>query len=208
MDEIKMFETLRPPAPDGTSQVRQAARSRLDKELAGPLRTRSAHRHRRALMLAGATATAAVAAVAVFGLLPGGGSGPFVTSAWAVQRNANGTITVTFKDAQDAAGLQSTLQADGVAAYVRSLAPTSTCVYQQVGGNAEAVSTIRKVLSPPTGSAADSATAVTINPSAMPAGTAILIQVTVPGPGSLSVAPTLLGNDNPPTCAPPPARHS
>lgn len=207
MDEISMFATLKPSAAD-TSEVRQAARTRLDKEFEAPHRTGRTRRHRRALMLAAATATAAVAAIAVFGVLPGGGSGPFVTAAWAVQRNADGTITVTFKDAQDAAGLQKTLQADGVAAYVRSLPPTSTCVYQQVGGNAEATSTIRKVFLPPTGSAADPTTAVTINPSAMPAGTAVLIQVTAPGPDSVSVAPTLMGNDNPPTCAPPPARHS
>jgi hypothetical protein len=206
MDETKMFATLKPPVHADTSQVRQAARSRLDKELEGPLRTGRAYQHRRALVLAAATATAAVAAIAVFGVLPGSGSGPFVTAAWAVQHNTNGTITVTFKDAQDASGLQSTLRADGVAAYVRSLPPTSTCVYRQVGGPAESASTMRKVLLPPTASAAGSSTAVTINPSAMPAGTAVLIQVTAPGSGSLSVAPTLMGNDHPPTCAPPPAR--
>jgi len=74
---------------------------------------------RRLLLAAGAIAAAAAAAIAMPSVLPGLGTGSLVTAAWAVQRNPDDTIEVTFKQARDVAGLQRYLRAHGVPAYVR-----------------------------------------------------------------------------------------
>ena len=64
---------------------------------------------RRLLPAAGAIAAAAIAMPSV---LPGPGTGSLVTAAWAVQRNPDGTIEVTFKQARDVAGLQRYLRGE------------------------------------------------------------------------------------------------
>src|SRR5215469_13077260 len=180
MDEIGMFTALRPAPPAEPDRIRRAARDRLDTALAGPQGGRRLRGRRRLIALAAGVAVVAGAAVVVPTILAGGASSSFVTSAWAVQRSPDGTIAVTFKDAGDPSGLQRTLRADGVAAYVRHLPATSTCAYRQAASPA----------------------AVTIHPSAMPKGTAVLIQVYEPGPGTISVHASVMGNDRPPVCVP------
>jgi len=197
MDEIGMFTALRPAPPAEPDRIRRAARDRLDTALAGSQGGRRLRGRRRLIALAAGVAVVAGAAVVVPTILAGGASSSFVTSAWAVQRSPDGTIAVTFKDAGDPSGLQRTLRADGVAAYVRHLPATSTCAYRQAGGPAESGSVAQQVLSPPA-----SPDAVTIHPSAMPKGTAVLIQVYEPGPGTISVHASVMGNDRPPVCVP------
>lgn len=201
MDEISMFTALRPSPPTDPGQIRRATRDRLDKALAESHRPSRMRGRRRSIVLAVGVAVAAGAAIVVPAVLPGGASRSFVTSAWAIQRNPNGTIKVTFDDARDPAGLQRALRADGVAAYVRHLSATSTCAYRQAGGPSEPRSIVQEVLPPPV-----SPNAVTIRPSAMPKGAAVLIQVYVPGPDTLNVAASLMSNDRFPVCLPLPRK--
>ena len=81
-------------------------------------RGRTVRARRRIRRLAGAVAAVAAAAVALTVLLPAGHQPADQLAAWTVARQANGTINVTIRELRDAAGLQSTLRADGVPASV------------------------------------------------------------------------------------------
>ena len=81
-------------------------------------RGRTVRARRRIRRLAGTSAAVAAAAVALTVLLPAGHQPADLVAAWTVARQANGTINVTIRELRDAAGLQSTLRADGVPASV------------------------------------------------------------------------------------------
>jgi hypothetical protein len=81
-------------------------------------RGRTVRARRRIRRLAGAVAAVAAAAVALTVLLPAGHQPADQLAAWTVARQANGTVNVTIRELRDAAGLQSTLRADGVPASV------------------------------------------------------------------------------------------
>jgi hypothetical protein len=79
-------------------------------------------RRRRRLLLAG-TATAAAAAAAVLFAI----GSDRVTPAFAVDRQADGDVTVTINDLSDARGLQSKLRADGINAVVNYTPAGKAC---------------------------------------------------------------------------------
>lgn len=58
-------------------------------------------------------------AIVVPAVLPGGAGAAFATKAWAVERHADGTVTLTLdQEFSDLNGLQATLRADGVPAII------------------------------------------------------------------------------------------
>jgi hypothetical protein len=128
VNEIELFTRLAPPPPTDTQEMKAGARARLVREItqSGALTgavpaDRKRRRRRRRIALGIAVAAAAVcAAIVVPAVLPGSAPASFVTKAWAVQRNPDGTVTLQLsKFAFDGAGLQQALQADGVPALVR-----------------------------------------------------------------------------------------
>ena len=173
---------------------------------------------RRLLLAAGASAAAAAAAIVVPAVLPGRDAGSLVTAAWAVQHNQDGTVTVTFKQARDAAGLQRYLRTHDVPAYVRFIpfvrAPAGDYRRAQVcgptgpgnlPGGQRNVTILEDVFPFLAAGGAPAGDALTIRPSRIPAGDSILIEVSwFPGDGRLgeNVGDQVLGNDNPPTCTP------
>ena len=97
--------------------------------------SRAIRARRRIPALAGAlTAAAAATAAAALVLTSGPGAVPgqqataghirtVVTAAWTVREDADGTVTVYLRQYANPAGLQQTLQADGINAIVRPLPP-------------------------------------------------------------------------------------
>jgi len=214
MDEIAMYTALRPPAPGNAGELTGAVRRRLAGEFSTPRRARPGRR--RLLLAAGAIATAAAAAIVVPAVMPGQGAGSLVTAAWAVQRNPDGTIEVTFKQAGDAAGLQRALRAEGVPAYVRLIPwvatgnehyrPALTCGPTGPGnlpGGQRNVAILEQVFPFLAAGGAPAGDALTIRPSRIPAGDAVLVEVArYPGGLGTNTGDQVLGNDNPPTCGP------
>jgi hypothetical protein len=247
MDEITMFATIRPAPLAEAGPIRQQARARLDAALQGPPRRpgrgygastrpgerRRLGRYRRPALLGAAAAVVAVgAAIVVPAVLPAGGGGSVVTAAWAVQREPDGTVTVTLKDVFDLGGLQQALDGAGVPAKVITV-PTNPADYT---GPLAAVNPVHQVtvsgcFYPTTGSYVAPApvqqAVVTrvvnatgtglqalyvIHPSAMPAGSVLLIQgVAIGGQGPRAAAdvselasfpaPAVLASDSlPPGC--------
>ena len=127
--ELTLFTELKPPVPEvGPIQARARARV-VDGLRANRSRGRrftlradpaSARPRRRRLALGLATvAVAACAATVVPSVLLGGRSTTLVTSAYAVTRGADGTVSVTIYDiatAADGSRLQRALRAEGVPA--------------------------------------------------------------------------------------------
>ena len=220
MDEITMFTAIRPAPPAEAEPTRQRARIRLEGALGatggrrrGSDRRRAGlgrFRFRRPVLLAGAAAAvAACAAIVVPAVLPSGGARSLVTAAWAVQRNADGTVTVTLKDVFDLGGLQQALAGDGVPARVITVG-TDPAAYTGplVAANPVTRTTVRGCFYPATGSSFEPASvqqaAVTqvatpagtditalydIHPAAMPAGSVLLIQgVAIGGQGPRAAA--------------------
>jgi hypothetical protein len=220
MDEITMFTALRPAPPEEVEPTRQRARIRLEGALGAPAGKRRGSGRRdaglgrfrfpRPVLLAGAVAAAAAcAAIVVPAVLPAGGAGSLVTAAWAVQRNTDGTVTVTLKDVFDLGGLQQALASDGVPARVITVA-TDPAAYTGplVAANPVTRTTVRGCFYPVTGSSFEPASvqqaAVTqvanpvgtditalydIHPAAIPAGSVLLIQgVAIGGQGPRAAA--------------------
>jgi hypothetical protein len=190
-------------------------------------------RYRRPALLGAAAATTAVcAAIVVPAVLPAGGSGSVVTAAWAVQREPGGAVTVTLKDVFDLGGLQQALDGAGVPAKVITVqtnpadytgplvavhpvhqVTVSGCFYPATGGSFEPAqvqqAVVTRVINRP-GHAIS--TLYVIHPSAMPAGSVLLIQgVAIGGPGPRAAAevselasfpaPAVLASDRlPPGC--------
>jgi hypothetical protein len=149
---------------------------------------RSRLRHHRWLT---PTAAAAASAAVVLGL---GLSGAFGSAshqlshpaharlaAWTVVRQADGDITVTISQLQDPAGLQSTLNADGVPASVTFTGQQNPACTAYPGGSALLASIVTGQLRN------DNGDAMTIDPSAIPHGAGLQIAATnvpsQPGPG-------------------------
>jgi hypothetical protein len=203
MDEITMFTEIRPAPPEETEAVRGRARARLEGALRGPVQP--GRRWRRPVLLAGAAAAAAAcAAIVVPAILPAGSSGSVVTAAWAVQRDSDGTVTVTLKDVFDLGGLQQALDSAGIPARVITV-PTNPPTYTGplVAASPASQVTVSGCFYPATGSSFAPApvqqavvTQVTtapgspiralyvIRPSAMPPGSVLLVQgVAIGGQG-------------------------
>jgi hypothetical protein len=208
MDEITMFAEIKPAPPEedgGSGPIRLRARARLEEALGAPgggrrdfsRRAAGLGRFRGPVLLAGAAAAVATcAAIVVPAVLPAGSAGPLVTAAWAVQRNTNGTVTVTLKDVFDLSGLQQALANDGVPARVITVATdpatytgplaaahpvnrttVSGCFYPATGSYFASApvqqAVVTQVATPP---GTDITALYEIDPAAMPPGSVLLIQ--------------------------------
>ena len=110
------------------------------------------------------------------------------TAAWTVRRAPDGTITVDVKQLRDPAGLQRTLRAEGVPAYVRyipivvakpgsSVTSYPACSYNPPGPELSP-SAFNKVFSfAPPAVEAQGEISFMIHPAAIPRGTAVFIEV-------------------------------
>jgi hypothetical protein len=246
MDEITMFTTIRPAPLAEAEPIRQQARARLDAALQGPPRRpgkryrsstrpgerRRLGRYRRPALLGAAAAAVAVgAAIVVPAVLPAGGGGSVVTAAWVVQREPDGTVTVTLKDVFDLGGLQQALDGAGVSAKVITV-PTnpadytgplaavnpvhqvtvSGCFYPTTGSYVAPAPVQQAVVTRVTATGTGIEALYVIHPSAMPAGSVLLIQgVAIGGQGPRAAAevselasfpaPAVLTSDSlPPGC--------
>ena len=206
MDELtRMRASVPAPPPGGRAQT--ALLEAIRAEQAGIPAPAAARRPgsghgRTALrwpaMLAGVAAVAACAALAVTALVPGTAhhTARIQLAAWTVQHDPGGLIKVTINDLRDAAGLQSTLRADGVPANVEfskthfegttstSAIPPS-CAAPQIP-NEEWVK-LEKQITPdfvaPT-SMDPGSVALTIDPAAFPPGIGLYIKAFAASPGT------------------------
>lgn len=219
MDEITMFASIRPQAPDDAdlNEMRMGARRRVT--AAGAPRAP----WRRPLLGAGLTAAVAGGAAAAVVLTSGGTPAPtahlsnVVTAAWSVRENSNGTVTIAVREFTDPARLQQVLRADGVNAYVRqpgiagrvdgnNLEMYAICRYADTNQAPRAVQRAVVALRPRSLSGVNGRGWI-IHPSAMPAGSALFL---AGGPvmdgtrpfGLAITEPVVLNNDKLPACVP------
>lgn len=199
MDELTLFAEIAPPPPGEAAEMCARARARLDDVITGAGAStgagyRKPPRHRRrpfAFALAGGGLVAAGAAAAAVTLLAGNAAHPgtslrsFVTAAYTVRPDQDGTITVGIKQLQDPASLQRALTADGVPALVRYV-PARTVSGTYHGTTYYGISPVCQYLNLPqvpnsqfrmVGPAHGSADSVFwIRPSALPKGSIVFIQ--------------------------------
>jgi hypothetical protein len=117
-----------------------------------------------------ALTVAAGAALAVTALQPSGHAGnqpgSVQLAAWTVTRQANGDIEITVNQLMDPNGLQATLRADGLPATVSFDGPPLSAACQQYPASRDELSAVAQFQG--TGG-------ITIDPSALPSGTGVLI---------------------------------
>jgi hypothetical protein len=185
---------------------------------------------RRVLIAGGLVAAATVAGIAVPAWLPGSGD-TVMAKAWAVERNRSGTITIAVSQQfNDPAGLQRALAANGITAFVtinleitgvnakngnaysydacdyRNLDYAPPAVQNAVvaeGSNQNAV--FPEAANMPGGLLSNSAFSTwTIDPAALPAGSALLIPAWRSSDGDAMAweTPTVLRTDKLPVCTP------
>jgi hypothetical protein len=215
MDEVALFSTVRPTAPadDEVATMYERARDRVAVAYREPPRRR---RRLFAFALAGGSLLAAGAATVT--LLAGNAGHPgtslrsFVTAAYAVRPDQDGTITVTIKQLQDPAGLQRALTADGVHALVRYI-PARNVSGTYHGTTYNGISPVCQYLNLPlvpasqsggVGLAIGSLGAFSIRPSALPKGSVVFIQDSPGGSGSGGniASINVLTSGNLPRCVP------
>jgi hypothetical protein len=186
--------------------------------LAGPRRSPV---RRRVLIGAGLVAAAAVAAIAVPAWLPGSGDA-VMAKAWAVSRNSDGTITIAVSQQfDDPAGLQRALAADGITAFVTvNLEVTGVNAKNGNAYSYDQCDYVHLDFAPPAVQNAaiseGSSTPMTpqtmfttdwtwtIDPAALPAGSAVLIPAWRSSDGDATAweTPTVLLSDKQPVCTP------
>jgi hypothetical protein len=213
MDEMKLLEDFRAAVARPEDAVLARARARV---LATDFRrsggwSGSARRRVRWPQLAVSGAAIAALAVTLSIVLPGGADGTFATKAWAVERNPNGTVTVTVdQQFQDPTGLQRALREDGVSAFVQVNSTVDgpqggelACSYAHLDKAPAAVQMAVITSSPAPVSADRPAEATwTIHPSAMPPGSSILFADWVSSAFSVLMDPAVLSTDTAPLCTP------
>jgi hypothetical protein len=139
-------------------------------------------RRRRAFGLAGALAVAA--ALAVTALLPGSHQPSVRLAAWTVAEQPGGNISVTIRELQNPAGLQSKLRADGVPASVTFIGHQNPSC-QTYPASLALISEVFPSQGPPPGPSG----VIVINPSARPAGTGVYLDATQqPQPAGASIS--------------------
>jgi hypothetical protein len=118
VDEITLFAGLKPSPPEDLADLRARTRARFGSAISAPGPAKGEPRRRRRIVLGlSAVAVAACAATVVPSVLFGGHSTTLATPAYAVTRQADGTVSVTIYDianSADAASLQRALRAEGV----------------------------------------------------------------------------------------------
>jgi hypothetical protein len=232
MSQINTLRDMRPePSAAELEAMRMAARERF---VAGT-RERRARRWWRLPVLAGGLTAAAAAIGAAALVLTGSGAIPgqhdrgghtrtVVTAAWTVREDADGTVTIDLRQYTDPAGLQETLQADGINAIVHPglyvpwplifrgirLPPLQlgypVCYYAAADLAPQAVQravVTRKHQAFPA--------RFIIHPDAMPQGSALFLDFLAGRPqgpkngntGVLAWPPVVLNNDTVPTCGGP-----
>jgi hypothetical protein len=149
-------------------------------------RSRAVRARRRTPALAGAAAVLAGTALAVTTLVPSGHPGvegsrhpgsPLANArlaAWTVHKQANGDIDIHIRQLKNPAGLQATLRADGVPVNVgfNGQSLKGTCQFYPMNNN------VLNAVAEVTGaSRADGGTLFVINPSALPAGAGLAMEV-------------------------------
>jgi hypothetical protein len=208
MDEIGMFTALRPqPGPLDISR----ARDRVAATITGaPDRRRVSHTRRFAIA-GGLAAAGAAAAIMVPAALPNGDGGAFTGTAWAVDNQPNGTVTISLKqEFRDPAGLERALRADGITAYVRS-APMITsgrgiypaCDYNLQNDTIPSHVVVSEHFPSSNGSLGE--WSWTIRPSAMPKGSALFLSTWfIKASGAIIGIgePTVLRHTQAPVCVP------
>jgi hypothetical protein len=149
-------------------------------------RSRAVRARRRTPALAGAAAVLAGTAVAVTTLVPSGHPGvegsrhaasPLANArlaAWTVHKQANGDIDIHIRQLKNPAGLQATLRADGVPVNVgfNGQSLKGTCQFYPMNNNV--LNAVAEVTS---ASSANGGTLFVINPSALPAGAGLAMEV-------------------------------
>ena len=149
-------------------------------------RGRAVRARRRTPALAGAAAVLAGTALAVTTLVPSGHPGvegsrhpgsPLANArlaAWTVAKQANGDIDIHIRQLKNPAGLQATLRADGVPVNVgfNGQSLKGTCQFYRMNNNV--LNAVAEVTS---ASSADGGTLFVINPSALPAGAGLAMEV-------------------------------
>jgi hypothetical protein len=233
MDEINELRELRPAPPAAELEaMRLAVRERF---VAGTGSKRARPRWRLPVLAGGLTAAAGAAAAAALVLAGGPGTVPaqqgtnhartVVTAAWTVRQDADGTVTIYLRQYADPAGLQETLQADGINAIVRPIphvlltifhhpVAQPTCQYaitdraplkvqDAVWTGAGQSTRLRPGTVP--------VRIFIIHPGAMPRGSALFLafMTNVPlkaGTGDMPMKPVVLTNDTVPACVPVPIK--
>jgi hypothetical protein len=238
MSENNMLRDIRRgPSPAELEAMLLRARERF---VAGTAPERTRQRCRLPVLAVGLTATAAATATAALVLTSGPAPAPgqlgraghartVVTTAWTVHEDADGTVTIRLRQYANPAGLQHTLQADGVNATVRSIPYTvhtisipapgpahknpgaqaghgvavPACNYATTDNARQAVQhavvTIVKQANP---------AYFIIHPGAMPHGSALFLafMANVPaktgGTSNWVMKPVVLNNDTVPACLP------
>jgi hypothetical protein len=105
-----------------STPYRHVARDRVLADNGAAVAAVKPHRMRRRLVLGAAVATAAGAAIAIVGIPGVNHHG--TPAAWAVTKNADGTVTVKISDYRDPEGLQAKLRQAGLRADVVTLPPS------------------------------------------------------------------------------------
>lgn len=224
MSEITTLREMRPAPPAAELEaMRIAARERF---VAGTGSRRARQRWRLPVLAGGVTAAVAATAAAALVLssgpeaVPGqhgtaGHTRTVVTAAWTVREDADGTVTIYMQEYANPAGLQQTLQADGINAIVRPIPyvlrtvgnqtmPFPTCNYQTFTEWASA--SVQRAVWSIAGQALP--VRFVIHPDMMPPGSALFLAFMADAPpkagnaGILALKPVVLNNDAVPACVP------
>jgi hypothetical protein len=232
MSDITALRELRPaPPPAELAEMRMAARERFVAETctgthAGTAPKPAHPRWRRPALAGGLVAAAAASAAAGLVLTnslwsapgqgqPAGHARTVVTTAWTVREDADGTVAIYLQQYANPAGLQQTLQADGINAIVlptpytlqpgpRKPIAVPTCNYVTINDR-EPLAVQSAVLT--VGRQALPALFI-IHPAAIPTGSALFLTFMVNPPdvngstGNIAVKPVVLDDDTAPACVP------
>jgi hypothetical protein len=220
-------------ASSGLPPERPAELRRHTRPAAHPRRRAAARPSWRLPVLAGGiTAGAAATAAAVLVLTGGPGASPgqqgpsghartVVTAAWTVRQDADGTVTIYLRQYADPAGLQQTLQADGINAIVRPIPHVLLTIFHhpvaqptcQYAITDTAPLTVQDAVWTGAGQSTRLRPGTVpvrifiIHPKAMPPGSALFLafMTNVPlkaGTGNMPMKPVVLTNDTVPACVP------
>jgi hypothetical protein len=224
MNEITTLREMRPAPP--SAELEAMCMTARERFVAGTGSRRGGQRWRLPVLVGGVTAAVAATAAAALILtggpeaVPGqhgtaGHSRTVVTAAWTVREDADGTVTIYLQQYANPAGLQRTLQADGINAIVRPIPyvlrtvgnqtmPFPTCNYLTLTDRAPAA--VQRAVWSIAGQALP--VRFVIYPDMMPQGSALFLAFMADAPlkdgnaGILALKPVVLNNDVVPACVP------